>query len=219
MHRTPGFAVTAALAVGLTLAGCTQGDTTGPDRSPPAGTTTPSAGATRSGSTSTSTPVPQTPAPSTASPTAGAAGTIPATCPDLITAGKWDRAFARSPLNDPAVVGDPMTPTASRYGEAVRADGKRLECVWRDPRADITNMVIRVDTVDPATATDVLRKLSGYDCADTDGGYRCQKTSQNAQYPVIDGDTFFTRGDIGIEIQQSNIPTEGLLDDVIAHVF
>lgn len=105
------------------------------------------------------------------------------------------------------------------FTPVLQADGKRLYCVWRDPRVDVTNVTITVVVVDSARASDALRGLHGYDCAHDSEGYRCQRVSQNPQYPVTDGDTYFTRGDVGIRITQSNVPTSGLLDDVMAHTF
>jgi hypothetical protein len=217
MRRTTTALVTTALAVGLALTGCSQGGTTGAAGSsaPTDRPASPTASATADATAST----PESAPTGTATPRSTGSGSVPSTCAGLITAGKWDDSFAAAPINHPDIVGDPIVIPKSGYGDALEPAGKRISCTWMDPRADISHVTIRVETVDPAAATDVLRKLSGYDCADRDGGYGCQKVSRNPQYPVTDGDTFFTRGDIGIEIEQSNAPTDGLLDDVIAHVF
>ena len=100
-----------------------------------------------------------------------------------------------------------------------QSDGKRLYCVWRDPRADITNVAIEVEVVDSSKAFGVLQGLQGFDCAHDAEGYRCQKVSTDEQYGVQLGTTYFTRGDIAIVINQANVPTTGLLDDVMAHLF
>ncbi|ROS70220.1 hypothetical protein EDF42_0029 [Curtobacterium sp. PhB172] len=201
--------LTAALAIGLALSGCAQ--------SAPAGPSTPSATMAES----TGTPSASPSGTGTTAPVTDDAGTVPAACTDLITPGEWDEAFASAPLNDPSVVGDPIAIPKSALTPVLQADGKPLYCVWREPQADISYLSIAVDTVDAATASTELEKLSadGYDCADQADGYQCQKVSKNEQYPVTDGDTYFTRGDIGIHIQQSNIETSGLLDDVVDHVF
>lgn len=208
--------LTAALAIGLALSGCAQ--------SAPAGPGTPSATTAERTSTPSASPS-STPEPtSTITQVPGVdydGGTVPASCTDLITPGKWDKAFASAPLNDPSVVGDPIATPKSAFTPVLQADGKRLYCVWRDPQADITFLSIAVDVVDSATASTELQKLSakGYDCGTEAEGLQCQKISDNPQYPVTDGDTYFTRGDIGIHIQQSNTETSGLLDDVMEHVF
>lgn len=212
---TGSTAIAIALAA-LALTGCAQGS---PGAGPaPTGTTSaaaPSASPTTPGSaplpTSTITPVPGVD---------DDAGRIPDSCAALITAGKWDSSFAGSPLNDPTVVGDPVVVPKDDLTAVLQPDGKQLSCVWKDPRADISFLSIRVATVDSTKAYPHLKTaLSGYDCSLDGYGYRCQKITQNAEYPVTDGDTYYTRGDVGIHVQQSNTPTSGLLDDVIAHVF
>ncbi|WP_182046864.1 hypothetical protein [Curtobacterium sp. ME26] len=144
-------------------------------------------------------------------------GTLPSSCSSLVTAGRWQ--FTDDPLNDPSVVGDPVTVPKTAFTPVLQPGGGRLYCVWRDPRVDVTNVVIDVAVVDSTKAFAALQQLSGFDCDRESEGYRCQKISQNPQYPVTDGDTYFTRGDIGIRITQSNVPTDGLLEDVEAHVF
>lgn len=208
--------LTAALAIGFALSGCAQSTPAGPDT--PSATTAESTGTPSASPSSTPEPT------STITQVPGVdydGGTVPANCTDLITPGKWDDAFASTPLNDPSVVGDPIAIPKSAFTPVLQADGKRLYCVWREPQADITYLSIAVDVVDSATASAALQKLpdDGYDCGNEAGGYQCQKVSKNEQYPVTDGDTYFTRGDIGIHIQQSNTETSGLLDDVIGHVF
>ncbi|MCS6587982.1 hypothetical protein [Curtobacterium flaccumfaciens] len=204
----------ALLAAGLALTGCAQAGPAGPASD----TATTAADPTTAPSPTDTTTAP--------SPTATGAPsddtvTVPASCTDLITSGKWDKAFASAPLNDPSVVGDPIAIPKSSFTPALQGDGKRLYCVWREPQADISYLSIAVDAVDPTAARDALEQLSakGYDCGDESDGYLCQKVSKNSQYPVTDGDTYFTRGDLGIHIQQSNIETTDLLDDVVANVF
>ena len=212
---TGSTAIAIALAA-LALTGCAQGST-GADPAPTG--TTSAAAPSASPTTPGSTPHPT----STITPVPGVdddAGRIPDSCEALITAGKWDSSFAGSPLNDPTVVGDPVVVPKDDLTPVLQPDGKQLSCVWKDPRADISFLSIRVATVDSTRAYPHLKTaLDGYDCSLDGYGYRCQKITQNAEYPVTDGDTYYTRGDVGIHVQQSNTPTSGLLDDVIAHVF
>jgi hypothetical protein len=221
MRRNTVIGLTAVLAVGLALGGCTQDGVTGPSGSPTptsvgAGPTTPAT----AGAETTPGPTPRPT--STIASVPGVdhdGGTIPSSCTDLITAGRWDDVFASAPLNDPSVVGDPVVVPKNAFTPVLQPDGKRLYCVWKDPRADVSYLSIAVDVVDSTRAFAELQQLTGFDCDREAEGYRCQKTSQNPQYPVTDGDTYFTRGDVGIEIRQSNTPTDGLLEDVEAHVF
>ncbi len=209
--------LTTLLAAGLALTGCAQAGPAGPASVGPDPSTE---AASAPSSTASSSPRPT----STVTQVPGVdfdAGTVPDSCTDLITPGKWDDAFASAPLNDPSVVGDPIAIPKSSFTPVLQPDGKRLYCVWREPQADISYLSIAVDVVDSATASDELEKLTarGYECDTEAEGLRCQKVSKNSQYPVTDGDTYFTRGDIGIHIQQSNIETSGLLEDVMTHVF
>ncbi|WP_412168695.1 hypothetical protein ACLUS2_014935 [Curtobacterium flaccumfaciens pv. flaccumfaciens] len=204
----------ALLAAGLALTGCAQAGPAGPASD----TATTAADPTTAPSPTDTTTAPS---PTDTGAPSDETVTVPASCTDLITPGKWDKAFASAPLNDPSVVGDPIAIPKSSFTPALQGDGKRLYCVWREPQADISYLSIAVDAVDPTAARDALEQLSakGYDCGDESDGSLCQKVSKNSQYPVTDGDTYFTRGDIGIHIQQSNIETTDLLDDVVANVF
>ena len=204
----------ALLAAGLALTGCAQAGPAGPASD----TATTAADPTTAPSPTDTTTAPS---PTDTGAPSDETVTVPASCTDLITPGKWDKAFASAPLNDPSVVGDPIAIPKSSFTPALQGDGKRLYCVWREPQADISYLSIAVDAVDPTAARDALEQLGakGYDCGDESDGYLCQKVSKNSQYPVTDGDTYFTRGDLGIHIQQSNIETTDLLDDVVANVF
>ncbi|MGU3411944.1 hypothetical protein ACLBWP_17730 [Microbacterium sp. M1A1_1b] len=215
MHRTRLTAFAGAVAAVLVLAGCATGAAvTGTSANPTTAAPTTSASATASDTSGT----PRPSSTITAAPGSDDdAGTVPATCDGLITAGKWD--FTSAPLNDPAVVGDPVVRPKSAFDTVVQPDGKRLYCVWKDPRTDISYLSIAVDVVDSARALGALQALQGYDCDHDAEGYRCQRVTTDEQYQVPVGDTYFTRGDIGIEINQANVPTTGLLDDVMAHVF
>lgn len=209
------------LAVTSTLlSGCTGNTTPGP--SPSASTSrTPSASSSASTTPSPSTST--TPRPtSTITQVPGVdydGGTVPDTCGELLTTSKWEDSFLRAPLNDPAVVGDPIEIPKSVFTPVLQPDGKRLYCVWRDPRADVTNVSIAVQVVDSSKAFSVLQGLQGFQCEHLAEGYRCQRITTDNQYGVEMGVTYFTRGDIAIHIGQANVPTSGLLDDVMAHVF
>ncbi|MBT1611028.1 MULTISPECIES: hypothetical protein [Curtobacterium] len=204
--------LTALVAASLAMTGCAQAG--------PAGPAGPASATATSAADPTTAPSPD-PTSSEDADVDDDTATVPASCTDLITPGKWDEAFASAPLNDPSVVGDPIAIPKSSFTPALQGDGKRLYCVWREPQADTSYLSIAVDAVDPAAARDALEQLAtkGYDCDDESDGFLCQKVSKNSQYPVTDGDTYFARGDIGIHIQQSNIETTDLLDDVVAHVF
>ena len=219
-REATGTRIGVVLLAALALTGCAATTAADPTATPVTGSATDAAATTTTPSPTTAT----TPRPtSTIDPAPGVdddAGKLPDSCTGLVTAGKWDDAFASAPLNDPDVVGDPVEVPKDDLTPVLQPDGKSLYCVWRDPRADTTFLSIRAAVVDSTTAYAHLQSaLQGYDCSLDGYGYRCQKVSQNPQYPVTDGDTYYTRGDVGIHIQQSNVTTSGLLDDVIDHVF
>lgn len=220
MRRRTSIGIAAAVVVGIALTGCAQGSA-GADTSPTSTTAAGDATGSTSSPTASASATPRPTSTITAVPGVDDdTGRLPDSCSGLITAGKWDTAFANAPLNDPAVVGNPPQTPKDDLTPVLQPDGKQLYCVWRDPQADTTFLSIRVAVVDSAKAYPHLQSaLSGYDCSLDGYGYRCQKISQNPQYPVTDGDTYYTRGDVGIHIEQSNVTTSGLLDDVIAHTF
>lgn len=218
-RQAAGIAIVLAATATL-LSGCTGNTAAEPTASTStSASTTPDPSATTTPAPSTST----TPRPtSTITPVPGVdydGGTVPDTCDGLVTTSKWKDSFLRAPLNDPAVVGDPVEIPKSVFTPVLQPDGKRLSCVWRDPRADITYLSITVQVVDSSKAFGVLQGLQGFQCEHLAEGYRCQRISTDDQYGVETGVTYFTRGDIAIDISQANVPTSGLLDDVMAHVF
>lgn len=119
-------------------------------------------------------------------------------------------ALGDTPLNDPA-----FAPTG------VQPDGS-LICVWRHPGADTTGLVTTISSMSRGPALDMLNELAddeGFTCYTPDGGTRCEKTWQNADYPVIDGRTLFWRDDILIDTAYSNLAPPGYTSAIIAAVF
>ena len=136
-----------------------------------------------------------------------------ATIPDDCRAILDDAVLAElgdTPLNDPA-----FAPTG------VQPDGS-LVCVWRDPAADTTGLVTTISTMSRGPALDMLNALAdddGFTCYTPDGGTRCEKTWQNADYPVTDGRTLFWRDDILIDTVYSNLAPSGYTSAVVTAVF
>lgn len=188
------------------LAGCSAATTTA------AVTTGANAGASdpSGGTTASSLSAPTTPA-----TTSSAVAAIPTKCKSLMSATTYKKdGFAKTPLTQPSA---PKT----QLSAAVKSGGASIFCLWRDPRADISGISIQVVTVDPSKALAQLKKLpaKGFTCKKASDAYTCQKIGRDSQYPVETGDTYYTRGDIGIRIQQANVPTSGLLKEVVARVF
>jgi hypothetical protein len=216
------LATIAILASTTVLTGCAQSTTASPGASktsspPPSTSTTPASPST---APSTAAPRPT----STLTPVPGVdydGGKIPTDCTKLMSEATYTKTFAKVPLNDPATVGAHPKAPASAFDPVLQKDGSSIYCVWRDPKADITYLSISVVTVNSATAYGQLQKLpaSGYTCDLEAEGYRCQKLSTDKQYKVPVSDTYFTRGDIGIRIQQANFPTHDLLNEIEDHVY
>jgi len=208
-HRIALVASTVALGAVL-LTGCT---TPSPN---PSGSPSTSASASASASAGSSSPSPS------ASPSAAA---IPKDCKAIVSAAVYAKTFGSTPLNDPAVVDaefagavTPVTPPAGAAPDEVLASAAQLRCVWKDPRADITNLQASIGTVEPAVATGYLTSLAaqGFTCGAKYEGQQCQRISQNEQYPVQDGRTYFLRGTTWITVLQSNFATNGLMGQIVA---
>ena len=213
------------LAVALfALTGCTgldvgSGDGTA-SPSPSADTDAPSASPTPSASGSpTATP---TPGPTgTASPVA-----IPPDCRDIVSAGDYEAVFGEVPLNPEGFTtrsGAPFgqvtpttPPTDATPAEIVRS-ATTLDCLWRDPNADVTFLEVALGAVDPAVGASYLDDLAadGYTCVDIHEGRRCHLTRPNADYPVDESFTRFQRDGIFISVDQANFSTNDLIGRIV----
>ena len=182
----------------LALTGCIAEAGTTPTREPAAPTT----GAGSPTPTASATPT------ASPTPTAGAAR-IPTDCRAMVSAAVLAE-FGQTPLNDPAL-----------GASGVQPDGS-LVCIWRDPRADTTNLVTTISKVSRGPALDLLNQLAdaeGFTCYTPNKGTRCEKTWQNTTYPVTDGRTLFWRDGILIDTRFSNLAPSGYTDSVITHIF
>ena len=159
----------------------------------------------------TYTPTPSADASATPTPTpsATARADIPDDCRAILTADVLAQ-LDGVPLNDPA------------FGSSGPQPDGGLICVWRDPAADTTGLVTTITYASRGPALDMLNKLvadEGYTCYTPDGGTRCEKTWQNATYPVTDGRTLFWRDDILIDTTYSNLAPVGYTAAVVASIF
>ncbi len=213
-----GTASGVAILAVLTLSGCAPTTASDPTTTPVAESATSAPEAVPASPSPTSTRARPRRSPRCPASTTTAARS-PTPAPDS-SRGQVGRRVRLGAVERPGRRRGPGRGAEGRPDAGAAARRKSLYCVWRDPRADTTFLSIRVAVVDSSNAYPHLQSaLAGYDCSLDGYGYRCQKVSQNSQYPVTDGDTYSTRGDVGIHIQQSNVSTSGLLDDVITHVF
>ena len=198
----------------------------GPDAGSPSPST--STGATDAPA-ATSAPSPtDTP---TASPTPGPGGTatpvaIPTDCQDIVSAEAYAAVFGGTPLNPEGFTTrsgapfgrvTPTTPPAGATPAEVVRGATTLDCLWRDPNADITFVEVALGAVDPAVGTSYLDDLAadGYTCVDIHEGHRCHLTRPNADYPVDESFTRFQRDAIFISVDQANFPTDDLIGDIV----
>jgi hypothetical protein len=205
--------VIALLGLGATGGGVALGMIPQPFAAAPAPTTTPSPTEPAAPSTPAAAPVQETPDPlptqtTTPSPSATpVAGTLPTDCRALVPASEYDRLFGSTPLQDPA-------------GSEAGTDGEGLtpsfSCIWQDPRADVSGLIVYLGTATPEAITANATTLSkdGYSCSDRDGGRLCQMTTPDATYPVDTTLTFYGRGSTWLVIRQTNFPTTDLLGAV-----
>jgi len=211
-----------ALAL-LALTGCA-----GTDIGPDAGGPTPS---TSREATDTASPSP-TPAPTpTDTPADGApTAAVPTDCKDIVNLGVYEDVFANTPLNPEGFTtrsGEPfgqITPTTPPPGatpEEVVRSATTLDCLWRNPEADVTGIEVALATVDPAVGNAYLASLAeeGYECTEVHEGRRCHLTERDAQYPVDNAYTRFLRDDVLISVDQSNFPTDDLLGDIVDRIW
>lgn len=229
--RGKAYLGVAALAATLILTGCTGTATTSPAVSSAAGpSTSPGDGASGGPSSggagsATATPGPSATTKPTAKPTKTAEadphhdhGTVPTSCKATMSAATYAKTFASTPLN-PA--GYDLKGKLGLLPASAQTSGRRLECLWRDPRADITNLDMVIAPVDPVKAVAFLTglKSKGFTCVPLGEGTRCQSVTTDSQYGVEIGSTYYVRGSTGVYISQANFPTNGLLNEVIARVW
>jgi hypothetical protein len=211
----------ASALVVLSLAGCAGGPSGG-------ATPTPSASATAGpgdGETSTPTATP-TPTPTEA---AGASPvTIPTDCTQIVDSATYAATMADTPLNPEDFVRRDGTARGARTPTAPAADATlvqivdsaaELDCLWRDPRADITALGVIMGRLDQATSASMLSLAAadGATCSDAQGGRLCQKSGEDVQYQTDQTQTYFVRGDLYVYVNQTNYPTNDLLGSILAH--
>ncbi|REJ04899.1 hypothetical protein DY023_11615 [Microbacterium bovistercoris] len=197
MRAARVFAIAAAVAASVLLAGCA------PAASDPGG-----AGKTTSSTTKSTDAGDKTPSPSaTPTPTVKPAA-IPKDCRKVLN----DDVLAQLkdvPLNDKA------------FGPSGTLDDGSLKCIWGDPQADTTGLTTTIQHKRSGAALDQLNALmaDGFTCYTPDEGTRCEKIWKNETYPVTDGRTLFYRQGVLIDTQYSNLAPKGYTDAIIASIW
>lgn len=143
------------------------------------------------------------------SPSATASTEIPSDCRAILS----DDVLAQlegTPLNDDA------------FGPSGYVAGESLTCIWADPAADTSGLRTTITYVSRGAALDMLNDLAdneGYTCYTPDHGTRCEKTWENPNYPVTDGQTLFWRDGILIDTTYSNLAPEGYTTSIVEHIW
>ncbi len=146
--------------------------------------------------------------------------TIPTDCRALVSAADYDRFFGDTPLTQ----ADPPSGT-DRVPDGQDPAGveSKVSCTWRDPRADVSGIEVRVGTATEAAIQQEIDEFPAHDgggtCTERDGGTFCQSRGIVEPYGVEKAYTYFARGDTWITIEQINVPTDGLLPALIATIW
>lgn len=150
-------------------------------------------------------------------PTPSAAASIPTDCRAIVPASDYDRLFGDAPLTT-------VFPAAGQTGGNRYGIGGRtvLDCLWRDPGADITGLSVTVGTGTPEQLSDVARTTFrdwSPTCDERDGIQTCRAVRRDPQYGTDWARTTYVRGDTWLVIDQSNFPTNGLLPAIVGEVW
>ncbi len=146
--------------------------------------------------------------PPTASGSVVSTTVLPRDCAGILGAPAR-AALASVPLNDAA------------FGESGSLPDGSLRCVWADPAADTAKIETTIAYAERNPVIDFFNELTeiGFTCYEPAGGVRCEKTWQNARYPVTDGRTLFFRDGVLIDTQFSHLAPEGYTTGIIASVW
>jgi hypothetical protein len=225
-RRTTTGAAALVLTALVALTGCAGGVagddvTTGPTATVavPTPTETP-------GETSSPTAEPTEPA---ETETAAPVVTIPTDCTQIVDGATYAATFGSTPLNPVEFPRRDGTARGSRTATVPEAGAQpfqivdaaaELDCLWRDPAADITGIGVVLGRLDQPTAASLLDQVTaaGATCEDAHGGQLCQQPIEVEQYPVEAAHTWFVRGDLYVAVEQYNVPTNDLIGSMLAHL-
>jgi hypothetical protein len=147
---------------------------------------------------------------------------IPTDCHDTMSDEMYESTFAGVPLNDEAFGESGVIDPPEPGGEGVDVqqavlDQVSLRCIWRDPNADITGLVLEIARITPEAGAAYLELVEGsdYECQEKYDGDWCQRVGTESVHGTEVGSTKFVRDDIYIGVEQTNFATNGFLKDVV----
>jgi hypothetical protein len=155
--------------------------------------------------------------------------TIPTDCTQIVDAATYASTFGEIPLNPegyprrdetPRGARTPTVPDAGAQPFQIVDAAAELDCLWRDPRADVTGIGVILGRVDQPTAASLLQQAEagGGTCSDAHQGRLCQQTRVHEMYGTDSTDTYFVRGDLYVAVTQSNYPTNDLIGSILKHL-
>jgi hypothetical protein len=166
---------------------------------------------------SSSAPVVETPTPHPSGPSAAVPARYPNDCRALYSDADRARFFGRTPLTQTPAHPDGTTapaPAPVQYQGGTWTASTWLDCLWRDPRADVSRVSVTLGSATSAALAghqDGLRS-AGATCSPADGGTVCTRSYRVDPYPVDGTETFWWSDDgEWIDIDQVDVPTSGLL--------
>lgn len=171
----------------------------------PAPTDTPTAAAPSASATPVGPEIAPFPTGATASTTA-----LPADCDGLLT-DEMRAELEGIPLNAPGM------------GGGIREDSTRV-CVWADPAATVTKLVVVIGYAPDREASDALYLLQvdeGFECYEPDGGVRCEKQWTNTDHAieVTEGRTLFFRDGVIIDTQYTALAPQGFTASIVSKLW
>lgn len=180
-----------------------------------------------SATTPSSAPITGVPTPSATPTRPSTVASIPTECRALVPAADYDRFFGDIPVTrvEPPEEGLPPEYTAAPGSESdVDPDTAPtvLYCLWHDPHADITGIAITAGTGTPEQLEYAERNFyQGWSptCDDVDGIRTCSQTKPDPQYGTDWARTMYVRGGTWVQIDQSNVPTDGLLPAIVGEIW
>ncbi|PZE83245.1 hypothetical protein DEI91_09995 [Curtobacterium sp. MCBD17_032] len=170
--------------------------------------------------TPSSAPVVETPEPTPTRTTSAASTRYPTDCGGLYSDADRARFFGGAPVTQTPERLDGTTmpaPAPVPFAGGTWTASTWIECTWKDPRADISHITVRMGSApenELGKYEASLREEAGT-CDLEDIGTVCTRTVRADPYPVDATRTFWTQDGYWVDIDQANMPTSGLLQATI----
>ncbi|MCS6563467.1 MULTISPECIES: hypothetical protein [Curtobacterium] len=170
----------------------------------------------------TGAPIPKpTPTPTPAPPTPPASDVrLPGDCYLLVPDDDYDRFFGAARHESMIIApGGDREPDGNDRIQGLRGEHEVLSCTWQNEgvEANLTLAVGHVADFGPGMSEDMVERRGGT-CTDRLGGRLCQSAGLSGGGGTLTT-TRFERDDIVIAINQTDFPTDGLLDAVVGEIW